>query len=336
MLKSQSFINIIADILYIGILYFIYTFTPYYADFLNSSTHYLIAILAITFILGSIFYNLFFSIISESKTLIFFKLILKKSTEVKHIFKNLKAVFALNKYEQTLILSFLVKAFYIPLMLNFTVVNFYNFRNLVLGFPLYINNFIVFFNQNAYFLILTGIFLLDTLIFTFGYLFESKLLKNEIKSVEPTIFGWVVTLICYPPFNSFTDGLITWTARENAFFFNETSTFIIRIVIVFLLLIYISATFSLGFKSSNLTNRGIVTNGPYAIVRHPAYMSKNLIWWLLSIPLLTSNPFLISGPIVWTIIYALRAITEENHLKQDIDYVEYCQRVKYRFIPYLF
>ena len=39
---------------------------------------------------------------------------------------------------------------------------------------------------------------------------------------------------------------------------------------------YALASIALNFKSSNLTNRGIVARGPYAIVRHPAYITKNL------------------------------------------------------------
>ncbi len=44
------------------------------------------------------------------------------------------------------------------------------------------------------------------------------------------------------------------------------------------------ASIALGFKASNLTNRGIVTHGPYAFVRHPAYAAKNLAWWLGALP----------------------------------------------------
>lgn len=42
--------------------------------------------------------------------------------------------------------------------------------------------------------------------------------------------------------------------------------------------IFAWASLSLGFKASNLTNRGIVTKGPYRWVRHPAYAAKLGIW----------------------------------------------------------
>jgi protein-S-isoprenylcysteine O-methyltransferase Ste14 len=100
------------------------------------------------------------------------------------------------------------------------------------------------------------------------------------------------------------------------------------------------ATFSLGTKCSNLTNRGIVSTGAYGIVRHPAYISKNLSWFLMAIPIIglsittwSINWIALISIIGWMIIYFLRAITEERHLMQDSDYREYCKKVKYRFIP---
>jgi len=100
------------------------------------------------------------------------------------------------------------------------------------------------------------------------------------------------------------------------------------------LLFYLFATFALGAKCSNLTNRGIVQNGIYKFVRHPAYASKILAWWLLCIPIL--NIKVIISMFVWTIIYLLRGYTEEQHLLKDQDYIDYCKKVKWKFIPYLY
>ena len=56
-------------------------------------------------------------------------------------------------------------------------------------------------------------FTIDTLVFSFGYAFEFKCLKNVVKSVEPTFFGWFVAIICYPPIITwpFTLGMLFWT-----------------------------------------------------------------------------------------------------------------------------
>ena len=44
-------------------------------------------------------------------------------------------------------------------------------------------------------------------------------------------------------------------------------------------------------RFSNLTHRGIITNGPYRYSKHPAYLAKNLSWWLVSMPfMITVSP----------------------------------------------
>lgn len=49
--------------------------------------------------------------------------------------------------------------------------------------------------------------------------------------------------------------------------------------------IYAWASWALGLKASNLTNRGIVTTGPYKYIRHPAYICKNTAWLIGGIPM---------------------------------------------------
>ncbi|WP_430991383.1 isoprenylcysteine carboxylmethyltransferase family protein, partial [Escherichia coli] len=63
-------------------------------------------------------------------------------------------------------------------------------------------------------------------------------------------------------------------------------------VLVGLTAIYAWATVAFGFRFSNLTHRGILTHGPYAFSRHPAYLSKNLFWWISTVPMLTTGSWL--------------------------------------------
>jgi len=125
-----------------------------------------------------------------------------------------------------------------------------------------------------------------------------------------------------------------WYADIYTPFSNNLVTFTIRIIILFLFLIYLGATISLGTKCSNLTNRGIVSKGVYSIIRHPAYISKTIAWWIVLIPVMSWPAFL--SMFTWSIIYHIRTVTEERHLGQDPDYIEYCQKVKYRYIPYIY
>ena len=59
--------------------------------------------------------------------------------------------------------------------------------------------------------------------------------------------------------------------------------------------IYAWATVAFGPRFSNLTNRGILTHGPYRFTRHPAYLAKNCLWWLTTVPVLTMGSGLRRG-----------------------------------------
>ena len=174
-----------------------------------------------------------------------------------------KARFHLEPEEKTAALFLLVKIFFLPLMIKFFLNNVSVLQNIQDG---------VF----TYPIILTLIFAVDTLVFAVGYSIEFKSLKNVVKSVEPTLLGWMVTLVCYPPFNGWIGKYVPWGSSEEVIFWGTASTVIFRIIILALLGIYLWATLALGSKASNLTNRGIITKFPYSIVRHPAYISKNL------------------------------------------------------------
>jgi hypothetical protein len=64
-------------------------------------------------------------------------------------------------------------------------------------------------------------------------------------------------------------------------------TLAFSIALVLLTAVYAWATVAFGLRFSNLTHRGILTHGPYRWTKHPAYLSKNLFWWLSALPLLT-------------------------------------------------
>jgi protein-S-isoprenylcysteine O-methyltransferase Ste14 len=231
----------------------------------------------------------------------------------------------------------LIKLFYIPLMLQFTIGN---FSHLIFLVQSHIQNpermglsFFVVFNNSIYPFILTSFFFIDTVFFLFGYMIYSDSLGNEIRSVETTFLGWVTTLLCYPPFNSIMFTVFPAEHNDYPDFGSPELTFALRMIMLVFLMFYTLATINLGWKCSNLTNRGIVSKGVYAWVRHPAYAAKNLFWLLSLLPIVFYNPFAIFYSIGIMLIYVLRALTEERHLSADPDYRSYCEKVKFRFIP---
>jgi protein-S-isoprenylcysteine O-methyltransferase Ste14 len=91
---------------------------------------------------------------------------------------------------------------------------------------------------------------------------------------------------------------------------------------------YLLATFAFGVRFSNLTNRGILTNGPYRYTKHPAYIAKNVSWWLITLPFIPDHGWVAALKSTLALagvstVYFLRARTEERHLSRDPAYVEY-------------
>jgi protein-S-isoprenylcysteine O-methyltransferase Ste14 len=248
--------------------------------------------------------------------------------------------------ERLSLLTVLLKAFFAPLMVAWLIPHMAHMIDngfyLATHLELLQKDFLAVFNYRGYWFLFQLILFLDVFFFTIGYLIEMPMLKNQIRSVDPTLFGWAVALACYPPFNGLTSKILSWEQVD----FPQFDTPAVHIMVNFLLLglmaIYTSASVALNFKASNLTHRGIIAHGPYRFIRHPAYTCKNLAWWIGSIPALMvgmqtslwSTVMVLSSVGGWTLIYTLRALTEEDHLKKvDAEYGRYCQKVKYRFIP---
>ncbi len=172
----------------------------------------------------------------------------------------------------------------------------------------------------------------DVLFGVLGYILTMRITDNHIQSTEPTMIGWLTCLACYHPFSIlFGIGLLNYQSGftwENWLVFNPFLYFLCGFLIIGLSAINGLATVSFGYRMSNLTYRGIITDGPYRFTKHPAYLAKVLSWWLIALPFLS-----IAGPlvavkqtlalIVISYIYYLRAKTEENHLSNYPEYVQY-------------
>lgn len=179
------------------------------------------------------------------------------------------------------------------------------------------------------------VFMVDCGFALVGYLMESRWLGNKTKSVEPTGFGWLVALSCYPPFNNI---LGTYMPFKDAPQLHGWATPVVDLWIrggmVFLFAIYASATVAFGPRFSNLTNRGIITRGPYAYIRHPAYVTKCCAWWLEHATHMTIQTSLALAALCS--VYGWRAWTEERHLSMDPDYRAYKKKVPWVIFPKIY
>jgi protein-S-isoprenylcysteine O-methyltransferase Ste14 len=177
-------------------------------------------------------------------------------------------------------------------------------------------------------------FLVDIQIATVGYMLTMKPLDAHIRTANPYLGSWVAALMCYPPFIIVNSGRIVDykvnTAEWDVWF--QGMPIMLSIwgaLLVLLTAFYAWATMAFGLRFSNLTHRGILTNGPYAITKHPAYLSKNIFWWLSTMPfLVTSNSWTdaVRNTVMMSAvsgIYYWRAKTEERHLMADPVYAQY-------------
>lgn len=179
------------------------------------------------------------------------------------------------------------------------------------------------------------LFVVDVQLAMVGYLLTFRPLDAHIRSANPHLAGWVAALICYPPFILMGEGgplAYHYATSDWAFWFADYPALLWTwgALLVFLTGVYAWATMIFGLRFSNLTYRGILTNGPYRFTRHPAYLSKNLFWWCATLPFLVTNGSMVDS-IRNTVVLALvsavywwRAKTEEKHLlAEDAKYREY-------------
>jgi protein-S-isoprenylcysteine O-methyltransferase Ste14 len=181
------------------------------------------------------------------------------------------------------------------------------------------------------------LFVIDVQIGTVGYLLTLRPLDAHIRSGNPLLAGWLAALMCYPPFVFGiigNGGMIHYEHNTAgwAWWLGDTGWFLYvwAGLLVFLTAIYAWATVAFGIRFSNLTYRGVITNGPYRFTRHPAYVSKNLFWWCATMPFLVTSDSLLDAVrntlflALVSGIYYWRARTEEAHLlAEDAKYREY-------------
>lgn len=275
-----------------------------------------------------------------SKSLRLMRLLARCAREPRQLLRR-----GLSADDRLVLFTALLKAFFGPMMvlslMDFCLGAWRN-GSAIVESGILAQDFRTVFDRHGFWFALQLIFFVDVLVFTIGYLVELPRLGNQIRSVETTLVGWLAALACYPPFNLLTAAILGSYKSEFPKFADPTVHLLANGLGLTLMAIYTAASVALGFKASNLTHRGIVARGPYAIVRHPAYVCKNAAWWIGASPFIqqafqtsTFEGLQALGSMAgWTAIYALRALTEEDHLRRvDGDYEVYARKVRYRFIP---
>lgn len=164
-----------------------------------------------------------------------------------------------------------------------------------------------------------------------GYLFASNDLAPTLRSTQPRLLGWIVCLACYgpiivhwPAFKAVVQQEIGWPAALTA----SPLVLLAALAMVLLLVLYVWGSVSFGLRFSNLSNRGLVSHGPYRWMKHPAYFAHVANAWILCLILIPAagvdlgwSQWLV--PVAFTILYRMRAVTEEQHMSEDPAYRDY-------------
>lgn len=169
----------------------------------------------------------------------------------------------------------------------------------------------------------------DVLFAVVGYLVTLRLFDTHIRSVDQTLDGILIALICYPPINHFVFG--TYLKSSSVVNWLTVDSPLLHAVVLFLAFVYVWATVAFGPTFSNLTYRGLVVRGPYRYCAHPAYLAKNLFWWLQKLPLMNVDPVAnVVHLLATNAIYWYRAKTEERHLSRYPEYRRYLHGLRFQ------
>jgi len=227
--------------------------------------------------------------------------------------------------QKMLVLSWVVKILFLPLMYS--------------GLVAAVSAVLLFDWELQSGSVIAGLFVLgvafDLLIGVCGYIFSSRLFDSEVLGIDDSWMGWLVCLICYPPLV-----FLLHIVREQSDKFVWTDWLLPDEPFYWVWAVIISgswggywvSTACFGLRFSNLSWRGLVANGPYRYVKHPAYLAKNIYWWAHTVPLYgvfgVDALRNLLGLIFVSLVYYLRAKTEERHLLCHPEYAAYAQWIE--------
>lgn len=179
-------------------------------------------------------------------------------------------------------------------------------------------------------------YLIDLCFGLSGYLMASNSLVPTIRSTQTRLGGWIVCLLCYGPIIVHWPDLeavivqeIAWPAVISAY----PQVLIGAVAMLALLLLYVSATVCFGLRFCNLSNRGLISSGPYRWMKHPAYFAHAGNAWIITWVFMPAAGIELDlsqmlVPVALTLLYWLRSVTEEQHMREDPDYVAYAQWIE--------
>lgn len=158
-----------------------------------------------------------------------------------------------------------------------------------------------------------------------GPIAETKPIQKIIQTIAGLTFLGVFLL-------SALDYKYKWSSVPLGFSYAADLICVLAFVLLFFVFrqnSFLSATIQVQEKHQ------VISTGLYGIVRHPMYTGAFLL--LLFTPIALGSYFGLFPVLITIIVIIFRALDEEKELKQNlVGYKEYCEKVKYRLIPFIF
>lgn len=174
------------------------------------------------------------------------------------------------------------------------------------------------------------------LIFIFLYKNDSKLLERRLKRTENEKSQKRIQFYIYILYVA----LFVLSSLDHRFLWSKVPFFVVMAgdVLVFLgylIILIVLKTNSFAATTIEIApDHQVVSTGIYAFVRHPMYLGAIVL--LLGTPLALGSWW--SLPIFFLITYVImvRLLEEERFLSQNLTgYNDYCQKTRYRLMPYI-
>jgi protein-S-isoprenylcysteine O-methyltransferase Ste14 len=109
----------------------------------------------------------------------------------------------------------------------------------------------------------------------------------------------------------------------------------IMVFLSYLLIVYVLKANSYAGRTVEIVEgHKVISTGPYSIVRHPMY--TGVILMLIFTPFALGSYWMLLSLIPLPFALLFRILNEEKVLKRNLEgYKEYCKKIKWRLIPYI-
>ena len=158
-----------------------------------------------------------------------------------------------------------------------------------------------------------------------GPVAETRATQKIIQSVAGLLFLEIFVVSAFDYKNNWSNVPFTLSYSADLF-----------CILAFVLLFYVFKQNT--FLSATIEvqeEQQVISTGLYGIVRHPMYLGAIIL--LLFTPIALGSYYGLLPVFLLTFVIIYRAIDEEKDLKQNlVGYKEYCEKVKYHFLPFIF